>query len=93
MDVITIPLIVGNVIALGMIIGGVLLFPTTRRLGRYLEVLIEEKRAKGVGMGKHVERLERELKDTQDELARLAERQAFMEAMLEKRDESRLLPK
>ena len=61
MDVITLPLIVGEVIAFGMIIGGILLFPTSRRLGRYLEVLIEEKRNKGVGMADDVRRLEQEL--------------------------------
>ena len=93
MDIISIPLIVGEVVALGLIITGVLLFPTSRRLGRYLEVLIEEKRAKGVGRGGEVERLERELRETREELARVAARQASMESMLEKRDESPLLPR
>ena len=52
-----------------MIVGGVLLLPTSRRLGRYLEVLIEEKRGKGIGMAGEVKRLERELRGTQVEVA------------------------
>jgi hypothetical protein len=92
MDVISIPMIVGNVIAFGMIVGGVLLFPTARRLGRYLEVLIEEKR-RDIGAAAQVEQLERELKQTQEELTRLAERQSATERLLEKRGESPLLPR
>lgn len=34
MDVITLPLVIGQVIAFEMLIGGVLLFSTSRRLGR-----------------------------------------------------------
>ena len=93
MDVITIPLIVGEVVALGLIITGVLLFPTSRRLGRYLELLIEEKRGKVLGASQEVERLERELSDTREELARLAERQARMESALDQRAEAPLLPR
>jgi hypothetical protein len=97
MDVLSIPLIVAEVLGLAMIIGGILLFPTARRLGRYLEVLIEEKRltlqekkrAGALGAGAEVERLERELMETREALARLAERQAA----LEKRDEAPLLPR
>lgn len=92
MDVLSIPMIVGNVIAFGMIVGGVLLFPTARRLGRYLEVLIEEKR-RGIGAAAQVEHLELELKQTREELARLAERQASVESRLAKHDESPLLPR
>jgi hypothetical protein len=93
MDVVTLPLIIGEVIAFGMIIGGILLFPTSRRLGRYLEVLIEEKRAKGVGMADEVKRLERELRETQAEVARLSERQARTESRLEQGAEPPLLPR
>jgi hypothetical protein len=93
MDVITLPLIIAEVIGLGMIIGGILLFPTSRRLGRYLEVLIEEKRGKGIGMAAEVQRLERELRETQAEVARLSERQAFTDSMLEGRAEPPLLPR
>ncbi len=93
MDVITLPLIIGEVIAFGVIIGGILLFPTSRRLGRYLEVLIEEKRRNGVGMADEVKRLERELRETQAEVARLSERQAVAEQRLEERAEPPLLPR
>jgi hypothetical protein len=93
MDIISIPLIVAEVIGLGMIIGGILLFPTSRRLGRYLEVLIEEKRNKGVGMADEVRRLERELRETQAEVARLSERQGFTESLLEERAETPMLPR
>jgi hypothetical protein len=90
MDVISIPLIVAEVVGLAMIIGGILLFPTARRLGGYLEVLIEEKRltltedkrVKELGAGPQVERLERELAETREELGRVAERQASMESAL-----------
>lgn len=93
MDILSIPLIIGEVIALGMLIGGVLLFPTSRRLGRYLEVLIEEKRGKGAVMAEEVKRLERELRETQAEVARLSERQASTESRLEERAEPPLLPR
>jgi hypothetical protein len=93
MEVITLPLIIGQVIAFGMLVGGVLLFPTSRRLGRYLEVLIEEKRGKGIGMAEEVKRLERELRETQAEVARLSERQAFTDSLLEERAETPLLPR
>ena len=92
MDVLSVPLIVAEVIGLGMIIGGILLFPTSRRLGRYLEVLIEEKRNKGVGIADEVRRLERELRETQAEVARLSERQGFTESLLEERAETPMLP-
>lgn len=93
MEVITLPLIIGQVIAFGMIVGGVLLFPTSRRLGRYLEALIEEKRGRGVGMADEVQRLRGELDETRAELARLAERQAFTESLLSERAEPPLLPR
>lgn len=92
MDVVTIPMIVGYILMTGMTIGGILLFPTARRLGHYLEMLIKEKRRKGVGMGEQVERLERELRDTQAELARTTEPQGFLESLLEERAEPPLLP-
>ena len=93
MDVITLPLIIAEVIGLGMIIGGILLFPTSRRLGRYLEVLIEEKRRNGAGVADEVKRLERELRETQAEVARLSERHAVAEQRLEGRAEPPLLPR
>lgn len=93
MEVLTLPLIIGNVIGLGMIIGGILLFPTTRRLGRYLEVLIEEKRGKNAGLPDEVQRLRRELDDTRAELAQLSQRQAFTESLLAERAEPPLLPR
>lgn len=93
MDVISLPLILGEVIGLGMLIGGILLFPASRRLGRYLEVLIEEKRGKGIGLAEEVQRLERELRETQAQVARLSERQAATESALEGRAEPPLLPR
>lgn len=93
MEVISLPIIIANIIALGMIITGVLLFPTSRRLGRYLEVLIEEKRGKGGGTGDEVQLLQRELHETRAELARLSERQAFTESLLAERAEPPLLPR
>lgn len=93
MEVLTLPLIIGNVIGLGMIIGGILLFPTTRRLGRYLEVLIEEKRGKNAALPDEVQRLQRELDETRAEFAQLSQRQAFTESLLAERTEPPLLPR
>lgn len=58
-----------------------------------LEVLIEEKRGQGIGMAAEVQRLERELRETQAELAPVAERQVFTESMLAERAEPPLLPR
>ena len=91
MDPVILTAAVANLIALGMITGAVLLFPTARRLGVYLEVLIEERR-KGAPAAGQVARLEEELRRTQEELHSVKERQRFVEALLEERAEALALP-
>lgn len=81
MDLDLVPIIVGNVAALGLIIGGILMYPTTRRFGTYLDMLIEERRRKTLPP-KNLEDVEAELLRTQEELAQLRERQEFVEALL-----------
>lgn len=81
MDLDLVPIIVGNVAALGLIIGGILMYPTTRRFGTYLDMLIEERRRKTLPP-KNLEDVEAELLRTQEELALLKERQEFVEALL-----------
>ena len=82
MDLDLVPIIVGNVAALGLIIGGILMYPTTRRFGTYLDMLIEERRRKSLPAPKDLEEVEAELLRTQEELAQLKERQEFIEALL-----------
>ncbi|HEX6750132.1 MAG TPA: hypothetical protein VF092_22750 [Longimicrobium sp.] len=73
-----------EVMALAIIVGGVLMFPTARRMGRYVEMLIEERRNR-LNPPKDVQELTEELERTREELARLNERQAFVEALLASR--------
>jgi hypothetical protein len=87
MDPVILTAAVANLIALGMISGAVLLFPTARRLGVYLEVLIEERR-KGAPSSGQIARLEEELRKTQEELRAVRERQQFVEALLEEKTDA-----
>jgi hypothetical protein len=91
MDPVVFTAAVANLIALGMITGAVLLFPTARRLGVYLEVLIEERR-KGTPSTGQIARLEAELRKTQEELRVMSERQQFVEALLEEKADVVALP-
>ena len=91
MDPVILTAAVANLIALGMITGAVLLFPTARRLGVYLEVLIEERR-KGMAPAGQIARLEEELRKTQEELRSVRERQQFVEALLEEKADALAIP-
>ena len=82
MDLDFVAIMAGNVAALGLIIGGILIYPTTRRFGKYLDMLIEERRQKTLPAPKDLEEMEAELLRTQEELAQLRERQEFLEALL-----------
>jgi hypothetical protein len=91
MDPVILTAAVANLIALGMITGAVLLFPTARRLGVYLEVLIEERR-KSAPSTSQMARLEEELRKTQEEVRSMRERQQFVEALLEEKADALALP-
>ena len=91
MDPVILTAAVANLIALGMITGAVLLFPTARRLGVYLEVLIEERR-KGTPSADQIGRLEAELRNTQEELRVVKEHQEFLEALLAEKADALALP-
>ncbi|HEX9938109.1 MAG TPA: hypothetical protein VGB15_13335 [Longimicrobium sp.] len=82
MDPSLVPIMAGNVVALALIVGGILMYPTTKRFGTYLDMLIEERRRKSLPAPKDLEEMEAELLRTQEELAQLRERQEFVEALL-----------
>lgn len=75
------------VLLLVLLVGGfVLLFPLTRRLGTYLERLLEEE-----GPGRRqppaaLREVRAELKELRTAVHRLTEQQAFVESLLEERD-------
>lgn len=69
-----------------MLIGGFwVTYPVTRRLGSYLERLIEEKR-NGADAASRIESLQAELLDLQEEVRLLAEHQAFSQSLLAERE-------
>ncbi len=66
-----------------LVIGGfILLFPLSKRLGQLLEMRLEERR-EGVLPPEDVAVLLETVQTLQDEVERLAERQAFTERLLE----------
>jgi len=74
----------------GMFVGGRLLLPTAKRLPDYLDRLLRE-RQNAKKLSAQLEMLTSELTATREELARMAERQQFVESLLEDRP-SRALP-
>ncbi len=82
MDPALVPIMAANVVSLALIVGAVLMYPTSRRFGTYLDMLIEERRRKTLPAPKDLEEVEAELVRTQEELAQLKERQEFIESLL-----------
>jgi hypothetical protein len=71
---------------LALIVGGfVLMYPLTKRLGKLIELRLEERRSErgGAVAAGEVERLRRVVEGLQAEVAGLAERQEFTERLLE----------
>jgi hypothetical protein len=71
---------------LALIVGGfVLMYPLTKRLGKLIELRLEERRSErgGGAAGGDVEALRRVVEGLQAEVAALAERQEFTERLLE----------
>lgn len=76
------------VLLLVLLVGGVvLLFPVSRRLGAYLERLLDEG-GTGTKPPPELAEVRAELKDLRAAVHRLTEQQAFMESLLEERDEA-----
>ncbi len=85
MDWIVPTALVANTIVLlgGMVVGGRLLLPTARSLAAHLDRMLSE-RQPTAKLNSQLERLTGELVATREELARVAERQRFLENLLEK---------
>ena len=73
----------------GLLVSGVLLFPVV--VGAVIRSLRRKPDPRDPNDAE-IARLEAELAQTREELHRLAERQQFVEALLEKRDEPTALP-
>jgi hypothetical protein len=74
----------------GIMVSGALLFPIV--VGFTIKKL-RASREGSPGRDQEIARLEAELQQTRDELKRLAERQQFVESLLEKRSDSTALPR
>jgi hypothetical protein len=71
---------------MALIVGGfVLLYPLTRRLGKLIELRLEERKSEPGGVAAaEVERLRGVVEALQQDVAALAERQDFAERLLER---------
>jgi hypothetical protein len=72
---------------MALIVGGfVLMYPLTRRLGKLIELRLEERKSEQGGMPvvEEVERLRGVVEALQHEVAALAERQDFAERLLDR---------
>ena len=73
-----------------VVIGGIILmYPLTRRLGQLMEQRLEERR--GVEGGDEVRALAEAVRALEGEVARLGERQTFVEGLLQAGDRRREL--
>ena len=82
MDPELIPMMIFTIIVLAMGGGFILLFPITRRLGRFLEYRMSEKGR--LEDREEMDRILRAVESLRDDVAHLAERQDFTERLLQK---------
>ena len=82
MDPELIPMMIFTIIVLAMGGGFILLFPITRRLGRFLEYRMSEKGR--LQDREEMDRILRAVESLRDDVAHLAERQDFTERLLQK---------
>lgn len=82
MDIVPLAGMLLTLLMLIIIAGSVLMFPLMRRLGRLMELRIEERRS-GVVPGEELASLKETVAELQEEVSRLTERQAFAERLLE----------
>ncbi len=89
------PLIAASMIftlILVVLIGGfIVLFPVTRRLGKALEVYLDQKRNDAPD-ARETERMRAAVGSLQREVRRLSEKQEFVERLLQKREAEELGP-
>lgn len=74
-----------TLVAMGMVGGFVLLFPISRRLGKYLENRLEL-RESDPALQAQLRRMESRLEDLQKNVEELTERQSFSESLLSSRE-------
>jgi hypothetical protein len=77
-------------ILVAMVGGFILLLPISRRLGRLMDVRLEEKR--GAGRSEELEELRRAVLALESEVSSLAERQHFTDQLLQGNERDRLEP-
>lgn len=82
MDPWIVPTMIFTVVVLAMLGGYIVLFPLTRRLGRFLEYRMSE--ASRIREDEERERMLRAIEALRDDVARLAERQDFAERLLDR---------
>lgn len=89
------PLIAASMVftlILVVLIGGfIVLFPLTRRLGRALEVYLDQKREDAPD-AREIERIRAAVGSLQREVRRLSEKQEFVERLLRQREGKELEP-
>jgi hypothetical protein len=69
-----------------IIVGGILLFPVSRKLGHLIEANLAEKRAAGLPDAGEARRLAERLSAVEDQLRTVVERQRFVDELLVGRD-------
>jgi hypothetical protein len=92
------PIIIAGIIAntillLGaLVVGGVLLLPIVRRLANHMERALSERQAAPQLQSQELRRLTEDVHAMRAELARVVERQEFVEALIEQRESVPALP-
>lgn len=94
MDILPLAGMLFSLLVVLIIAGSILTFPIMRRLGKLLEMRIEERRQDGPQAGRlesaELDALREIVEGLQTDVDRLAERQAFAERLLERgREESK----
>ena len=83
MDLLPLAGMVFSLLTILLIGGFILLFPVARQLGKYLEAKIEERTEWGGLPEESLDELQSAVQGLEREVARLSERQVFLERLLE----------
>jgi hypothetical protein len=83
MDIIPIAGMLFSLLVVLAIGGFILLFPISRRLGKFLEIRIDERMEWNTLPGEMLNELRDVVEELQSEVARLGERQKFVERLLD----------
>lgn len=81
MDIVPLAGMLLSLLMVLIIAGSILMFPIVRRLGRLLELRIEERRA-GVLPSAELEEVKALVRSLEEEVVRLGERQEFIDRLL-----------